>query len=462
MTASDSRFTLGITQSVCNTCQRLVPAKVVSDGVDVFLDKFCPVHGPSRNLVRRDVEDYLRTLRYVKPASIPQQFAGDAAAACPDGCGFCTRHEQHLCMPIIEITTRCDLECPACLVDAGGGWDLTLAELRRMLDGLLAAERQIDILNLSGGEPLLHPELLPLVDEALSRPGIVRVSISTNGLALLRRPQLLTHLRQRNVVVSLQFDGYRPEIYPTLRGRPLLAEKLQILDRLRESGVTTSLTVTVAGGVNDDQFPQILNYFFAQPHIVSLMVQPLAFVGRGAQLAQTATRLTIPDVVRLLAEAGWPWLRADDFLPLPCSHPLCFSLAFFLMLDGGGMVSMVRLVEASQWLDALANRTVFGLDADEHQRLRDMIYEVWSGPVGVAPDGEAVLRTLRSILDEMGGRLCDCRQAFALTERRVKSIFIHAFQDAETFDLARVRRCCNAYPQPDGRLLPACVRNVLR
>ena len=43
-----------------------------------------------------------------------------------------------------------------------------------------------------------------------------------------------------------------------------------------------------------------------------------------------------------------------------------------------------------------------------------------------------------------------------------KSIFIHAFQDAETFDLARARRCCNAYPQPDGSLMPACVYNVLR
>ncbi len=439
-----------------------MPAKVTSDGRDVFFEKFCPEHGTSRNLVRRDVQDYLRTLRYVKPAWIPQQFAGDATAACPDGCGFCTRHEQHLCLPIVEITTRCDLACPACLVDAGGSWDLTLAEFRRMLDGLLAAERQIDILNLSGGEPLMHPELLPLVDEALSRPEIVRVSISTNGLALLRQPELLAQLRQRNVVISLQFDGFRPEIYQTLRGRPLLAEKLRILELLRDSGATTSLTVTAAGGVNDDQFPQILDYFFAQPHIVSLMIQPLAFAGRGEQLADTATRLTIPDIVRLLAEAGWPRLRADDFLPLPCSHPLCFSLAFFLMLDGGGMVSMVRLVEASQWLDALANRTVFGLDEEEHQRLRDMIYEVWSGPVGMAPDGEAVMRTLRSILDEMGGRLCDCRQAFAFTERRVKSIFIHAFQDAQTFDLARVRRCCNAYPQPDGRLLPACVRNVRR
>ena len=462
MTSLESRSTLGITQSVCTTCHRLVPAKVISDGADVFFEKFCPEHGASRNLVRRDMQDYLRTLRYVKPAWIPQQFAGDATAACPDGCGFCARHEQHLCLPIVEITTRCDLACPACLVDARGGWDLTLADFRRMLDGLLAGERQIDILNLSGGEPLMHAELLSLIDEALSRPEIVRVSISTNGLALLRQPELLSQLRQRNVVISLQFDGFRPDIYQTLRGRPLLDEKLQLLDVLRDSGATTSLTVTAAGNVNDDQFAQILDYFFAQPHIVSLMIQPLAFVGRGERLAGTATRLTIPDVVRLLAEAGRPWLRADDFLPLPCSHPLCFSLAFFLMLDGGGMASTARLLEVSQWLDALANRTVFGLDEEEHQRLKDMIYQVWSGPVAVAPDSEAALRTLRSILDEMGGRLCDCRQTFALMERRVKSIFIHAFQDAHTFDLARVRRCCNAYPQPDGRLLPACVRNVVR
>jgi molybdenum cofactor biosynthesis enzyme MoaA len=75
-----------------------------------------------------------------------------------------------------------------CLVDAGGEWDMTLAELRHLLDTLIRAERQVDVLNLSGGEPLLHPQLLAVVDEALSRPEIVRVSISTNGLALLRRP----------------------------------------------------------------------------------------------------------------------------------------------------------------------------------------------------------------------------------------------------------------------------------
>jgi 7,8-dihydro-6-hydroxymethylpterin dimethyltransferase len=336
-----------------------------------------------------------------------------------------------------------------------------MAEFTHLLDALIAAERQIDILNISGGEPLMHPELLSLIDAALSHPEIVRVSISTNGLALLEQPELVEQLRERNVVVSLQFDGFNQLAYNVLRGRDLLEQKLEILDLLRESEICTSLTMTVAGGANDDQFPEVMAYYFAQPHIVSLMLQPLAYAGRGNSLSGKIQRLTIPDIVKLLASAGIPQVRAEDFLPLPCSHPLCFSLAFYLMLEGGDMIALGKLLDASKWLDMLANRTVFGLDADEQQRIKDLIYDLWSGPVGAAPDSAAVMQTLRNILDEMAAKQFNPRRAFSITERRIKSIFIHAFQDADTFDLARVRRCCNAYPQPDGRLAPACVHNVL-
>ena len=104
---------------------------------------------------------------------------------------------------------------------------------------------------------------------------------------------------------------------------------------------------------------------------------------------------------------------------------------------------------------------MFGLDSEEHDHLKDLIYELWSGPTGSAPDTQSVIKTLRSILREISCCDFEARRTFTLAERRVKSIFIHAFQDADTFDLARVRRCCNAYPQPDGQLIPACVRNVL-
>ncbi len=492
---------LGITHSVCGRdgCRRLVPARVEADGDGVFFRKLCPEHGESRCLVRSDPAGYLAAQRIAKPAWEPLEFPGDERAGCPDGCGFCSRHEQHLCLPIVEITSRCDLSCPICIADAGGGGsgpartgDMTPAGFERLLDGLVRAERQIDVLNLSGGEPLLHPDFLAFVDAALSRPEVVRVSVSTNGLALLERPELLREIKARNVVVSLQFDGFRDEIYERLRGRRLLAEKLRVLDALGGADAATSLTMTAATGVNDDQFPRMLETLFSRSHVISLMVQPLAFAGRAAEIkgpdpfiakernnkairnqAPRRPRLTIPDVVRLLGEARHPAVRAEDFVPLPCSHPLCFSLAYYLVPDDGGSISVNRLVDAATIMDTVANRTVFGLDAGDHQKLKELVYSLWSGPAASSPDCGAVLETVRALLRQVSGpaaggegrRLCSCfdpRRAFTLAERRVKSVFIHAFQDAETFDLARARRCCNGYPQSDGRVIPACVHNVLR
>ena len=460
-----------MTHSACEICRALVPAKIVADENGVHFHKFCREHGAQTAFVRSDVEDYLHTLRYVKPAWIPEAYEGDRETACPQGCGFCDRHEQHLCMPIVEMTNRCNLACPICLNASGStngeiqaGWDMSLDEFRVILDRIVKAERQIDVLNLSGGEPLLHPCFMEMVDEALSRKEIVRLSVSTNGLCFLDQPGLLRDLRDRNVVVSLQMDGFDDRIYQTLRGRPLLDKKRRILGMLAELDVTTSLTMTAVSGVNDDQFRLMLDTLFDHEHIISLMIQPLAFAGRAADFRGRWNRLTIPDVTRLLGESGHPAVASDDFVPLPCSHPLCFSLAFYLMLDGGGAVSLGRLTDASTLLDAYANRVIFGLDSTEHDKLKDMIYALWSGPAAVAPDSQAVLGTLRALLKELSDSSHSCfdpRSAFTLMERKVKSIFIHAFQDAGTFDLARTRRCCQAYAQPNGRLIPACVRNVL-
>jgi len=221
--------------------------------------------------------------------------------------------------------------------------------------------------------------------------------------------------------------------------------------------------MTAAAGLSEDEFPGVLKLLFASPHIVSLMVQPLAFTGRGSSMKGSVSRLSIPDVIRLLSAPGTP-LEKEDFVPLPCSHPLCFSLAFYLMPETGGPVSLNRIVDAATLMDCISNRVVFGLDQSELERLKEMVYELWSGPVGQAPEGREVLRTLRAIIKKVsdhGGCCFDPRAVFSGAERRVKSVFIHAFQDTDTFDLARVRRCCNAYATANGRLLPSCVRNVL-
>ena len=452
--------TLGVTQSVCNICDRIVPAKIVTDGPNIYFQKFCSEHGNSRSLAYRDLENYLKTQRYIKPAWTPRELSGESDKPCPEGCGFCSRHEQHLCMPIVEITSRCDLACPVCIVDAGQEWDITVLEFRNLIDKLIRAENQIDVLNISGGEPLIHQQLLEIIDEALNRPEIIRVSISTNGLSLLNQPSLVEELKKRNVVISLQFDGFGDKAYEVLRGRMLLKQKLGILELLAAHGISTSLTVTAASQINTDQLPQIVDYLFSNPHIISMMIQPLSFSGRGFNFFGRIQRLTIPDVIKLLDSMGDARVKASDFAPLPCSHPLCFYLAYYLMLDNGDTISLNQLVDASKMMDSLANRTIFGLDSEEQENLKDMIYELWSGPAGTAPDSEAVMKTLRNILDEISSSSFDARRTFTVAERHIKSIFIHAFQDTENFDLSRLRRCCQAYPQPDGRLIPVCARNV--
>ncbi len=452
---------LGVTDSVCEVCGGMVPAKILADEGTVVFKKFCPEHGESMHLVQKDVQHYLDTQRHVKPAWIPRAAAGHSDRPCPQGCGFCERHEQHLCLPIVEITSRCDLTCPICIARAGAHWDMTVTEFDNLLETLIQAEPQIDILNLSGGEPLLHPHLLELIDRALVHPEIVRVSLSTNGLALLGHPALVQGLKQRNVVISLQFDGFNDRAYEILRGRPLRTEKLAILKTLAEADVSTSLTMTLAQNINTNQLQPTIDLLFSEPHLISLMLQPLAFAGRGAALTNRIKRLSIPDVIGLLDQSDNPTVRATDFAPLPCSHPLCFSLAYYLMLDQGEAMSLTRLVDAGQLMDLLANRTVFGLDSDELETLKDLIYDLWSGPAGTAPDSIKVMRTIRRLLDQVAHPAFDPRQVFTTAERHIKSIFIHAFQDADNFDLSRVRRCCQAYPQPDGRLIPVCVHNVL-
>ena len=96
--------TLGVIQSACRECRRIIPAKVVSRKDGVHAVKFCPGHGESVDFIHGDAAAYLQAQRYVKPASIPNDFHGDAGKHCPEGCGFCERHELHLCLPIIEMS----------------------------------------------------------------------------------------------------------------------------------------------------------------------------------------------------------------------------------------------------------------------------------------------------------------------------------------------------------------------
>jgi hypothetical protein len=92
-----------------------------------------------------------------------------------------------------------------------------------------------------------------------------------------------------------------------------------------------------------------------------------------------------------------------------------------------------------------------------------MIDDLWSDPDRV-PQTDAVLRTLKRLLAEM---FPSDRPAPSLAERRkiaersAKAIYIHSHMDEESFDVARVMKCCVGVPETDGSNIPTCSYNVL-
>jgi hypothetical protein len=318
------------------------------------------------------------------------------------------------------------------------------------------------VLNLSGGEPTLNPNFRPIIEECVGRKEILRVSVSTNGSVLVRDQDLLRFLGAHRVIVSLQFDGAQDGIYIALRGRPALEEKIRLIDLCHELDVSMSLTATVAGGVNDRTIRDVGDLLFQHEHILSAMFQPAAYAGNAARLGRPEQAVTIPDVISALEGAGGDLVRAEDFSPLPCSHPACFSLAFYLKIEDNRFAPIKQMVDAGRYMDLIQNRAIFGTDSENFELITDAVYELWSGPAALSPDSEKALQAVRRLIASTTDGGYSPRRALSVAERSVKSIFVHQFMDPDTFDLSRARKCCQVYPQPDGTMIPVCVNNCLR
>ncbi|HLP16586.1 MAG TPA: radical SAM protein [Bacteroidota bacterium] len=447
------------TRSVCPVCHEIIPAKVIFKGAGVYLMKHCRVHGDFRSVIERDRARYLESFSTGKPAVYPLAHTKSGFEGCGRSCGLCAEHQQHTCLPIIEITDYCNMTCPVCLVDNAHQTHMSVSDFSAIIESLIRCEGTLDLINLSGGEPTMHPDLLRLIDLA-RRPEIVNCSISTNGRIFLKNRGLLDGLIERGVFISLQFDGFDDRAYREIRGEPLLEEKHAILELLERAGAKTSLVMTVVRGVNDREIARTADFLMEHDFIKSLMIQPIVFTNPRYPYTEDKA-MTTSDVVRELCDAKRVEILPSDITNLPCSHPTCFSLAYFLKLkDRSGFVPLTRLVDSQAYLDVIKNRTTPGLDEESFGAIREKIYQLWSSS-GSIPESEKILATIRDLLCELGkcGNHPTPQSVFSIAENAVKSIYIHSFMDAHTMDLARVMKCCTQYPTLN-ELTPCCMRNA--
>jgi 7,8-dihydro-6-hydroxymethylpterin dimethyltransferase len=286
------------------------------------------------------------------------------------------------------------------------------------VEAFLAARGPLDVLQLSGGEPLVHPKLLEIIDECRKLP-ITYIMIDTNGRQLARDAGLAAELARRTprLELNLQLDGLDAASHVALRGAELLAEKQAALARSVEHRLPTTLVCTVVLGVNESELGPLLKLGLQTPIVRGITFQPATWVGRYEPDANPLERVTLADVIRLLVEQSGGLLAAEDFNPLPCSDPNCCSFTY--VTRRRPMIPLTRIIKYEDHIEKLADRIAF-----------DMTH----------------------------AKQC-CGGDLKMDD--FFRIVIKPFMDAYTYDQDRIDECCVHVVRPGGRAVSFCQFNTL-
>ncbi|MDX2167666.1 MAG: radical SAM protein [Deltaproteobacteria bacterium] len=231
-------------------------------------------------------------------------------------------------MAMVEITNRCNMDCPVCFSDANNpAHDVPVAEVRQRLERLLAVTRTPVPIQLSGGEPTVHRELPAIVATARAL-GYRNIELITNGIRISQRPALLDELAAAGLTaVYLQFDGLRRATYLAIRGQDMTAVRHGAIAAARRAKLCVTLAVAVARGVNDDELGDVVRFALANIDTVRAVNFQSAtrFTGRF-DVDTPGDGYALADLLqRIEAQSGVP---AASFRSEHMGDPRCNAMSF--------------------------------------------------------------------------------------------------------------------------------------
>jgi len=422
----ESEQLLKCTTSRCPVCQASCPAEVWRVGgrpAKVFLKRTCPQHGEASVCIASDARFYwlakgksenaccsaggasvlasrasLSDTNGSAVASLRQSTCCSADGSTMGtlgrnaaGRGDAPFEKLSTCLALIEIVNSCNLSCPTCYADSplGAGHEVDAAplqELQRRIQGVVDRKGGIEILQLSGGEPTLHPRFFELVEWIQSNPGIDYVLLNTNGVRIVHDDEFLAGLaqvvRRGNFQLYLQFDGVQLEGQHFLRGTDLRATRLRAIERCRD----IKLPITLAMTVTPDNLPFLwptMEFGLQFPHIRGVSFQPMFQSGRFSRLgsgvlesakksfdanlvpqtqeAGPQTRLNTADIILAAVEQSQGKLRFEDFTPLPCGDPNCATIGYLLRANGR-TYSISDFIDFTRVQDFLHDKVRYSLE----------------------------------------------------------------------------------------------------
>ena len=435
--------------SICSTCFQKIEAKTVFQDGKVFLLKRCPQHGHERVLIADDVDYYRRSREiFIKPPEMPLVYNTPVKWGCPYDCGLCTDHEQHSCLTLVEICDFCNLRCPVCYASSGPERQQfrDLRTIEKMLDAVVRNEGHPDVVQLSGGEPTLHPEFFTIVEMAKARP-IRHLMVNTNGIRIAEDEKFVEKLAAyaEDFEVYLQFDSFERDPLMELRGADLRRIRIEALERLNRYNIATNLVVTLKKGLNDGEIGKIIDYALEQGCVRGVTFQPIQIAGRLENFDPATDRLTLTEVRRKILEQTSVF-KPEDIIPVPC-HPDSLAMAYALKL-GGKVTPLTSMIPPDVLINAAGNTILY----EQEEAVKDSLFKLFAtnhSPRSSAGSLRELLCCLPKVLVPDG-----------ITYDNIFRIIIMQFIDAHSFDVRSVKKTCVHIVHPDGRLIPFDTYNL--
>lgn len=438
------------TGSICPKCRKVIDAHILLRDNKVYMRKRCPECGPFESLVYGDAQMYVAQGRYNKPGTIPLSFGSEVKQGCPHDCGLCPDHQQHACVGIIEVNSTCNMNCPLCFSDARPGFNLTLAEVESMLDDFVRTEGNPEVIQFSGGEPTIHPQIIDFVKAAKQR-GIPFVMINTNGKRIAHDDRFLDELNDVRPSLYFQFDGFESETYRIIRGEPnIFEEKMKALDRLAEIGLNVTLVPAIERGVNEHEIGNIIRFAIRHPAVRGINFQPAFHSGRHME-HDPMQRLTIPDILKEIEQQTAEQFKVSDFIPVPCCFPTCNSVTY-AFIDGETVTPLPRVVNVYDYLDYITNRVM----PDWSTEIKLALEGLWSS--SSVPGSQKSTENLA-----LSCKACGIPESVVVGDiaRHMIMIMLQDFMDPWTFNQKNLMKCCKEFLLPGGKQIPFCAYNTI-
>jgi hypothetical protein len=238
-------------RSFCNKCNKLVNAEAVERDGKVYLVKDCKTCGKTETLISSDAGRYMTK----RSLDVERQYDG-----CMLKCIGCSKKNEPSFV-FIDITNRCNLNCPICINNTpsmGFLFEPPLRYFEKIFD-YFAAFKHPPAIQLFGGEPTVRNDLFEIIRTARKRGLTVR--IVTNGIRLADEEFCRKIVKTRSTVL-MAYDGNNPETYRVLRGSErMLPKKHEAIRNLQKLGAKKVAFMTcVARGYNDEELGGIIEY----------------------------------------------------------------------------------------------------------------------------------------------------------------------------------------------------------